>query len=201
MTEDTKTPLPETPPKAGNNFLIDFGPILVFVVLYNYLRRSDPDGAIYVAAAVFAVVAIAALAYSRIKNGKVSGTLLFTTAIILVTVGLAYFFKDPRFIYIKPTVVNAVFGAVTIGGVFAGKNVIKMMMGEAFKLPTKAWNTLAIRWGVFFFAMAALNEVIWRTQTEAFWANFKLLGFLPLTFVFTLTQVPFIMKHNEADED
>ena len=194
------TEQPDTPPKAGNNFLIDFGPIAIFVVLYNYLRRSDPDGAIYTAAVVFTVAAIIALAYSRIKHGKFSGTLLFTTLIIIVTVALAYFFKDPRFIYMKPTVVNAVFGTVTIGGVFAGKNVIKMMMGEAFKLPVKAWNTLAIRWGIFFFAMAALNEVIWRTQTEAFWANFKLLGFLPLTFVFTLTQVPFIMKHNETDE-
>lgn len=190
----------ETPPKAGNNFLVDFGPIAIFVVLYNYLRRSDPDGAIYTAAAVFTLAAIIALAYSRLKHGKFSGTLLFTTLIIILTVALAYFFKDPRFIYMKPTVVNAVFGVVTIGGVFAGKNVIKMMMGGAFKLPVKAWNTLAIRWGLFFFAMAALNEIIWRTQTEAFWANFKLLGFLPLTFVFTLTQVPFIMKHNEADE-
>jgi len=192
---------PKPQPKANNNFLVDFGPIAVFVILYNHLRRSDPDGAIYTAAAVFTVTAIIALAYSRIKHGKFSGTLIFTTLIIIVTVGLAFLFKDPRFIYMKPTVINAVFGVVTIGGVFVGKNVIKMMMGEAFRLPSKAWNTLAIRWGLFFFAMAALNEVIWRTQTEAFWANFKLFGFLPLTFLFTLTQVPFIMKHAESDEE
>lgn len=198
------TPDPTPPnPRTGSNFWVDFGPIAIFVLVYNVLRQNNPDGAIYIAAAVFTVAAIIALVYSRLKLGKLSGMLIFTTLIIVITVSLAFFFKDPRFIYMKPTVINAVFGAVTIGGVFVGKNVIKLMMGEAFELPVKAWNTLAIRWGLFFFAMAALNEVVWRTQTEAFWANFKLLGFLPLTFIFGLSQVPFLMKHGKmaADND
>ena len=75
--------------------------------------------------------------------------------------------------------------------------LLKMMMGEAIELPDARWDTLAIRWGLFFFAMAALNEFIWRTQTEDFWATFKVFGFLPITFIFTLTQIPFIQKHGK----
>ena len=193
---DTQPP-PNRNTQSGN-FWIDFGPVAIFVAVYHYLRRSDPDGAIYTAAGIFMVVALLALAYSRIKHGKFSGILLLTTIIIVLTVVLAWVFQNPVFFYVKPTVVNILFGAGVIGGVLFKKNVLKLLMGEAFQLPDQAWNTLAIRWGLFFFAMAALNELIWRTQTEQFWVNFKLFGFFPLTILFTLSQIPYILRHGKV---
>ena len=190
---------PKTGAQSGSqsNFMVDFGPVLVFVILYNYLRRSDPDGAIYTAAIVFSVVAVLALAYSRIRLGKFSTMLMVTTGIIVLTVGLSVLFENPIFIYMKPTIVNAIFGVLVLGGVLFKKNVLKLMMGSALEMPLKAWNTLAIRWGFFFFALAILNEFIWRNFDEAFWANFKLFGFFPITLVFTLSQMPFILKHGK----
>lgn len=193
----TDTPPSQAPKPQNSNFWIDFGPVAIFVAVYHYLRRSDPDGAIYTAAGVFMVVALLALGYSRMKHGKFSSLLLLTTVIIVLTVVLAWVFQNPVFFYVKPTVVNILFGIGVIGGVFLKKNVLKLLMGEAFQLPDKAWNTLAIRWGLFFFAMAALNELIWRTQTEQFWVNFKLFGFFPLTILFTLSQIPYILKHGK----
>jgi len=184
-------------PRKTNNFWIDFGPIAVFVGAYHYLRRSDPDGAMLTAAGIFMVVAVIALVYSRIKTGKFSGMLLFTTAIIVVTAGLAIFSGNKVIFYMKPTILNVLFGVGVIGGVLLKKNVLKMFMGEAIELPDVAWSNLAIRWGIFFFAMAALNEVIWRNFDESFWVNFKLFGFMPLTILFTLTQIPFIMKNGK----
>jgi len=203
MTEPTiPPPLPDTklsenpkPDNSGAKMAVEYGPILVFVLLYNYLRRDDPDGAIFTAATVFAVVAVLGLLYSKFKLGRLSRVLLFTTVLIVVAVGAAYLFDDPRFIYMRPTVVNALFGVVAIGGALIGKNAVKMLMGAAYTMPDAAWKTIAIRFGVFFFAMAALNEVVWRTQTEAFWVGFKLWGFLPLTFGFMLSQMPFILRH------
>ncbi len=192
-----QTPLPGQK-KPDSNFMVDFGPVLIFVILYNYLRRSDPDGAIYIAAIVFTVCAIMALIYSRLRHGKFSGMLMATTGIIILTVGLSLIFKDPRFFYMKPTVVNIIFGLVAIGGVFVKKNVIKLMLNNAFDLPEKIWNQLAFRWGAFFFASAAINEIVWRNFGEAFWANFKLFGFFPLTILFTLSQLPFILKHGNV---
>lgn len=199
------TPGSEPPPQedAPSNIklVVDYGPVLVFVILYNILRRSDPDGAIFTAAGVFAGVATIALLWSRLKLGKFSGILLFTTGIIILTVALAYLFDDPRFIYMKPTVVNAVFGLLAIGGVAIGRNPIKLLVGNAVTLSDAAWNKFAIRWGLFFFACAALNEIIWRAMSEAFWANFKLFGFIPLTLLFTFSQIPFLMKHGALAAD
>lgn len=190
MTDET-----QPHPKKPNNFWIDFGPLLIFFIAFQYFKRSQPDQAMLWAAGIFAVVAVIALLIGWLKYKHISKMLLFSTAIIVVTAGLAIWSGNKTIFYMKPTVINVLFGIAVIGGVFLKKNVIKMTMGEAIKLPDARWDTLAIRWGLFFFAMAALNEVIWRTQTEEFWATFKVFGFLPLTFVFTLTQLPFIQKH------
>lgn len=193
VVEDVATP------KSGSqsNIFVEFGPVLVFVILYNYLRRSDPDGAIYTAAIVFTVFAVLALAYSRFKTGKFSTMLMVTTAMIVLTVALSVLFDNPIFFYMKPTVVNIIFGLLVLGGVAFKKNVLKMMMGSAFEMSTPSWNTLAIRWGIFFFVLALINELVWRNFTESFWANFKLFGFLPITILFTLSQMPFILKHGK----
>ena len=200
MTDPIKDPFiagEKAAPGKPSNFLVDFGPVAIFVGVYHYLRRSDPDGAMLTAAGIFMVVAVFALAYSRVKTGKFSGVLMLTTIIICVTAGLAIFSGNKTIFYMKPTIVNALFGIGVLGGIFMKKNVIKLMMGDAVLLPEKAWNNLAVRWGLYFFFCAALNEVIWRTQSEEFWVNFKIAGFMPLTLVFTLTQIPYIMKHGK----
>ena len=172
-------------PKKPGNFWIDFGPLLVFFGAFQYFKRSNPDEAMLWAAGVFAVVAVIALLIGWLKYKHISKMLIFSTAIIVLTAALALLSGDKRIFFMKPTIINILFGAAVIGGIFLKKNVIKMMMGEAIDLPDAKWDTLAIRWGLFFFAMAALNEFIWRTQTESFWASFKVFGFLPLTFAFT----------------
>lgn len=187
----------KTAPAKPSNMLVDFGPVAIFVACYHYLRRSDPDGAMLTAAGIFMVVAVIALVYSRLKTGKFSGILLLSTVVICVTAGLAIFSGNKTIFYMKPTVVNLLFGIAIFGGVIFKKNVFKLFMGDAVSLPEKAWNNLAIRWGIFFFFCAGLNEVIWRTQSEEFWVNFKIFGFMPLTLIFTLTQIPFIMKHGK----
>ena len=89
---------------------------------------------------------------------------------------------------------------IILGGVVFKKNVIKMFIGSAFELPDDKWNIMAIRWALFFFAMAILNEVIWRNFSESFWTNFKVFGFLPLTILFTATQIPFLTKYGKIRE-
>ncbi len=193
MTNNTKT-------VRKNNVWLEFGPVLAFFIVYMWLRKSlpDPNTAIYPAAAVLAALSTIALAYSWIKHKHLSGILIFTTVIVCFSAGLAYVFKDPRFVYMKPTVINALFGVGMFGGILFKKNAIKLMLGDAFELPLKAWNVLAVRWGLFFFALAGLNEFVWRSFDEPTWVKFKLFGFIPLTLLFTMSQIPFIMKHGKV---
>lgn len=175
--------------------MLELGPLLVFFILYQVLKKSQPDTALYIAAAVLAGLSILTLIFSRIKYGSLPMMLVFTTVLVSGSAALAYFFKDERFIYMKPTVINTLFGVAVIGGVVFKKNVIQMVMGQAIEMPLKAWNNLAIRWGIFFFVLAAINEYVWRTYGEDFWVKFKVFGFFPLTLLFTLLQIPFIMKN------
>lgn len=189
-------------PKAAKKlpFWIDFGPLLLFFVSFMYLKRENPDEAMIWAAGVLAVAAAVALIYAWFKYKHTSPVLIFSTVVIGGFALAAFLFDDKRFIFMKPTVMNTIFGVAVIGGVVFKKNVIKMMMGSAFELPDPKWNVFAIRWGLFFFAMAILNEVIWRNFSETFWASFKVFGFLPLTVLFTATQIPFLTKHGTMRE-
>jgi len=192
MTEET---VPASAKKLP--FWIDFGPLLLFFGSFLYWKRNHPDEAMIWAAGVLAAAATVALIYAWFRYKHTSPILIFSTVVIGGVALASALTGDKRFIYMKPTIVNVIFGFAVIGGVFLKKNVIKMMMGSAFEMPDEKWNILAIRWGLFFFAMAILNEIIWRSFSETFWASFKVFGFLPLTLIFTLTQLPFIQKYGK----
>lgn len=200
MTDKTTPPADTAGGAKKLPFWIDFGPLLLFFITFMYWKRDNPDDAMIWAAGVLAVAAAIALIYAWLKYKHTSPVLIFSTIVIGAFALAAFLFDDKRFIYMKPTVMNAIFGVAVIGGIAFKKNVIKMMMGSAFELPDAKWSVFAIRWGIFFFTMAALNELIWRTQTETFWASFKVFGFLPLTILFTASQIPFLTKHGKMRE-
>ena len=116
--------------------------------------------------------------------------------VITVFGGLTLYFNNPIFIYMKPTIVNIIFsGILIVSKVFFNKNFLKLFLQTAFKLNEVGWDKLNIRWAYFFIFLAILNEIIWRTQPETFWVNFKVWGILPITFIFTALQVPLINKY------
>ena len=190
---DTSAPSEKTKPSMW----LEFGPLMVFFVAFQILKRSNPDNAMLQAAGLFAIVAIIALIISWVKYKAVSPMLILSTVIIALTAGLAIAFDNKAIFFMKPTLVNSLFGIAVIGGVFFKKNIVEMLLGNAFEMPLDKWNVIAIRWGLFFFFSAALNEIIWRNFSEDFWVNFKVFGFMPLTLVFTLTQIPFIQKYGK----
>ena len=203
MTEDTAKEDTATadsapasaPAKQKLPAWIDFGPLLLFFASFLYWKRDNPDEALIWAAAVLAVAATIMLLVGWVRYKRVSALLVFSTVVIGGSALIAWLTGDKRFIYQKPTFLNALYGVVILGGVVFRKNALKLLMGEAVEMPDAAWRTLAVRWALFFFAMAILNEFIWRSFSETFWASFKVFGFMPLTLVFTLAQIPFLQKH------
>jgi intracellular septation protein len=95
--------------------------------------------------------------------------------------------------------INGLFGAALLGGLWFGQPLLKFVMGEAIKLTEEGWRKLTLRWAVFFFALAFLNEIVWRTQSTDIWVNFKVFGLLPLTLIFAAAQVPLMTRHATED--
>lgn len=184
----------------GARLLVDVGPIAVFMVAYNVANRMQPDQALFIATGVFMASTAAALAYAWLVERRLPAMLMVSGVLVLVFGGLTLWLHDGLFIKIKPTIVNLFYAAVIFGGLLVRVNVWKLLFGSIWTLSDGAWTTLAVRWGLFFIFLAALNEYVWRSYSEVFWANFKFWGVLPLTVVFSLLQIPLVVKDEKAQK-
>ena len=113
---------------------------------------------------------------------------------------LTLVFHDPRIIKVKPTATNLIFAAALFGGLILKRNPLKALLGETLSLPDPVWRTLTLRYAIFFLAMAAVNELVWRTQPDAVWVSFKVFGFTLLAIIFSFTQVPLMMRYMHVSE-
>lgn len=174
--------------------VLEFGPLgLFFVASYRY--------DLHVATAVLMVAVVVALAASYAIVRRVPIMPLVTAVAILVFGSLTFYFDNPVFIKVKPTIVNCIFGAVLLGGLLFKRSLLSVLLDTALHLDEEGWRKLTLRWGLFFFVLAGLNEVVWRTQSDVFWAGFKVFGTMPITVLFALTQVPLIMRHELKPSD
>ena len=177
--------------KSFLKFLTDFGPLLIFFVTYY---KSGNNLTIAIPPLIIATIIAIAIVY--IIEKKIPFVPLIGGIIITLFGGLTLYFNNPVFIYMKPTIVNIIFACVLIlSNVFFKKNFLKFFLQTAFQLNDVGWNKLNFRWAYFFIFLAILNEVVWRTQPESTWVNFKVWGIIPITFIFTVFQVPLINKY------
>ena len=177
--------------KSFLKFITDFGPLLVF---FFYYYNSDKN--LKIAIPPFIIATIIALAIVWILEKRIPMVPLIGGILITFFGGLTIYFNNPVFIYIKPTIINILFGlALLFGKYFTNEPVLKKILGKSIVLKDEGWNILSRRWIFFFFSIALLNEIVWRTQSEEFWVNFKVWGLLPITFIFTAFQVSLITKY------
>jgi intracellular septation protein len=172
----------------GLKLVLDIGPLVLFFA-------ANAKFGIYVATGAFMVAILAALAVSYAMTRHLAVMPLVTAVIVLVFGGLTLVLHDDLFIKLKPTIIYVLFGSVLLGGLAFGKPLLGVVFDSVFNLTEEGWRKLTLRWALFFFALAVLNEVVWRTQSDSFWALFKLLGVVPLTFVFAALQYPLLTKY------
>tara|TARA_B100001758_G_scaffold238936_1_gene242711 strand:- start:372 stop:923 length:552 start_codon:yes stop_codon:yes gene_type:complete len=181
--------------KSFLKFITDFGPLFVFFTIY-YKSGKDLKMAIppFVIATIIALIAVWYI------EKKVPMVPLIGGILITLFGGLTIYFDDPIFIYIKPTIINILFGlGLIFGKFFTNEPVLKKLLGKSISLTDEGWKILNMRWVFFFFGLAILNEIMWRTQSEEFWVNFKVWGILPITFLFTAFQIGIINKYKIND--
>ncbi len=177
--------------KSFIKFVTDFGPLLVFFLFYY---KSGKD--LKVAIPPFIVATIISLLIVWILEKKIPMVPLLSGILITLFGGLTIYFNNPIFIYVKPTIINILFGlALLLGKFFTDEPILKKILGKTMPLTDQGWKILNTRWMFFFFVLAMINEAVWRTQTEEFWVNFKVWGMIPITFIFTVFQINLINKH------
>ena len=161
---------------------------------------ATPNPGLYVATAVLMIAVVAALLVSYAQLRRVPVMPLVTAVLVVIFGTLTFYFQDERFIKMKPTVLYLCFAAALLGGVAAGKSLLPIMFDNSMALTDRAWRVLTIRWGLFFVALAIANELVWRTQTDSVWVSFKFPGTVIIIFVFTMTQIPFMLRHEVKNE-
>ncbi len=169
---------------------IELGPLLVFFAVNASYGIFAATGAFMAAIAVSLGGAYAAARHVPMLP-------LVSGLIVLVFGGLTLYLQNETFIKLKPTIVNALFAAAIFGGLALGRNFVKTVLGAMVALTDRGWRLLAVRWGLFFVAMAVLNEIVWRNVSTDTWVTFKVFGFLPLTLAFALAQTPLMRRHAE----
>ena len=171
---------------------LELGPLLLFFVAYTRLGILPATGVLMIAVLV-------ALFVTRALTGRWPTMPLVTAVMILVFGGLTLVLHDATFIKMKATIVYCLFGAALLGGLAFGKPLLPVVLDSVLTLTDSGWRKLTLRWGAFFFVLAVVNEIVWRTQSEDFWVKFKVFGFLPLTLAFALAQTPLILRHELKD--
>ena len=198
---------PEKPKSSWINLVVDFGPLLVFFLAYRHFAPDDPQDTIGVVLAVikstiaFMIATVIALGISKWRLGHISPMLWLSTILIVGFGGATVMLGDPVYIQIKPTVVYLLFAAILFIGLARGKPMLRYLLQSAFAgLDDEGWLKLSRNWALFFLFLAALNEVLRQALSFEGWLQVKLWGFTTLSFLFTFSQIPMILRHGMGEK-
>ena len=183
---------------------LELGPLLVFFFANargEWLAQTFPaltalGQPIFIATGLFMVATAISLAVSWSLTRTIPIMPLVSGVVVFVFGALTLWLQDEVFINMKPTIVNTLFGVVLLGGLVFGKSLLGYVFDSAFKLDAEGWRKLTLRWGVFFLFLAVANEIVWRNFSTDAWVSFKVWAIMPITLVFTMTQLPLIMRHS-----
>lgn len=201
---DTAKTAPSEPISPWLKLALEIGPLAVFFVLFHQLK--DPDGdatqidALVWATGGFIVAMVAAMAASYVLTREITKTAMITTAMVVVLGGLTIWLRDETFIKMRPSVINGLFAVVLFIGLWRGQSYLKIIVGDLLPMTEEGWLKLTRNWALYFAFMACLNELIWRNVSTETWVDVKTFVYLPLTFIFTLSQAALIAKYSTEDE-
>lgn len=184
--------------------VLELGPLMVFFfantrgewLVQKFPALAELGGPIFIATGLFMAATAIALAVSWLLTRTLPMMPLVSGVVVFVFGALTLYLQDDIFIKMKPTIVNTLFGGILLGGLFFGKSLLGYVFNSAFSLDAEGWRKLTFRWGLFFFVLAVLNEVVWRNFSTDFWVAFKVWATMPITILFTISQMPLILRHS-----
>ena len=166
-------------------FFAEFGPIAAFFVGYN-------NNGILTATLYMLIASVIGVIIIYVMEKKINMVNIISSGLLLISSSLTLFSGNSVFIKMKPTILYIVFALVFLITNFKWQPATKIVFGKAISFKEEAkWRQLNIR----FMVMAITNEIIWRNFAEETWVNFKVFGTLPITLLFMITQMPFIVRN------
>lgn len=174
--------------KSNLKFLLEFIPLMLFFI-------TNKTHGIIVATSVLVISSVIAAGIFYWLEKKIPPLLIISTFFVSLFGGLTILSHDDFFIKIKPTLVNLILAITLFCGLLFKKGLLKYIMESAFSMDESAWQKFSFRWGLFFIFLAIVNELIWRNFSTDFWVSFKSFGMLPITMLFTISQIPFLKKY------
>jgi intracellular septation protein len=201
---------PEADTKSGQlpssmiRLISDLGPAIVFFVAYNFANKNgvpsfaaelSNNQATLFATLMFVPAAIAGFVFSYLQEKKVSPLGLFIFVLVCIISALGIWLKNDIFIKMRPTLIYALMGGILIVSVLASRNLLKTLFAGALHLPEPQWRSLAVRAGVMYLSLAAINEAVWRTQSEKDWVFYNTWGDTTINLIFWMVNMVFLAKY------
>ena len=188
--------------------VLELGPLMVFFfanargawLVEKFPVLAEFGGPIFVATGLFMAATAIALIASWLLMRTLPIMPMVSGVVVFIFGALTLYLQDDIFIKMKPTIVNTLFGGVLLGGLYFGRSLLGYVFDSAFKLDAEGWRKLTFRWGLFFLFLAIVNEVVWRNFSTDAWVTFKVWGIMPITLLFTLSQMPLILRHSLDDK-
>jgi intracellular septation protein len=179
----------------GLKLALDLGPLILFFI-------ANSRWGIFAGTGLFMAAVLVSLAVSYALTRRLPLMAIVSAVVVTVFGALTLLLQDETFIKLKPTIVYLLFGAILLGGLALRRPLLALVFDSVFDLDEEGWRKLTLRWALFFLALAALNEIVWRTQSTDFWVNFKVFAILPLTLAFAALQYPLLARHaSKASQD
>lgn len=188
--------------------VLELGPLMVFFfanargawLVEKFPVLAEFGGPIFVATGLFMAATAIALIASWLLMRTLPIMPMVSGVVVFIFGALTLYLQDDVFIKMKPTIVNTLFGGVLLGGLYFGRSLLGYVFDSAFRLDAEGWRKLTFRWGLFFLFLALANEVVWRNFSTDFWVTFKVWGIMPITLLFTFSQMPLILRHSIEDK-
>ncbi len=193
--------------KKGLVTALEMGPVALFFVGYLLLRdrtfvvAGEEYTGFILMTALFVPILVVSMGLIWKITGSLSRMQAMTLILVVVFGGLTVWLNDERFFKMKPTLIYLIFGVILLVGILRGQSYLRMVMEGVVPLDEEGWMILTRRFCAFFFALALLNEIVWRTMSTDAWVNFKTFGLTGAVFVFFIAQSRLFREHGTGEGD
>jgi intracellular septation protein len=146
--------------------LLEFGPVLLFIVSFKYLRVYESTMLLMTATIISTIVTY------RIQK-RIPYLALYVALITIIFGVLTLHFHKVKFIQMRDTLYDATCALTLIIGLRIDVKFLALVFDNVLPMTDRAWDKLTYLWIGYFMLIAISNEVARNMLTVPHWFIFK----------------------------